>query len=92
MKSSTYGDSSGMPATPEKALCGSVSAKAAQDDAYVCGRVDEQKRWEDALRRTWRLINPMRPAGPPGSYARGFDSGVSTALETLIANLTPNTN
>jgi ABC-type hemin transport system ATPase subunit len=27
MKSSTYDDSSGMPATPEKALCGSVSAK-----------------------------------------------------------------
>jgi hypothetical protein len=26
MKSSTYDDSSGMPATPEKALCGSVSA------------------------------------------------------------------
>jgi hypothetical protein len=27
MKSSTYDESSGMPATPEKALCGSVSAK-----------------------------------------------------------------
>jgi hypothetical protein len=27
MKSSTYDDSSGMPATPEKALCGNVSAK-----------------------------------------------------------------
>jgi hypothetical protein len=30
MKSSTYDDSSGMPATPEKALCGSVSAKKVQ--------------------------------------------------------------
>jgi hypothetical protein len=29
MKSTTYDDSSGMPATPEKALCGSVSAKTA---------------------------------------------------------------
>jgi hypothetical protein len=27
MKSSTYSVSSGMPATPEKALCGNVSAK-----------------------------------------------------------------
>jgi hypothetical protein len=27
MKSTTYDESSGMPATPEKALCGSVSAK-----------------------------------------------------------------
>jgi antirestriction protein len=30
MKSNTYDDSSGMPATPEKALCGSVSAKTWQ--------------------------------------------------------------
>jgi hypothetical protein len=29
MESTTYDDSSGMPATPEKALCGSVSAKTA---------------------------------------------------------------
>jgi hypothetical protein len=39
MKSSTYDDSSGMPATPEKALCGSVSAKkrlALLERAFSC--------------------------------------------------------
>ena len=30
MKSSTYDDSSGVPATPERALCGSVSANEAE--------------------------------------------------------------
>jgi hypothetical protein len=43
MKSSTYDESSGVPATPEKALCGSVSAKMdyrrVLDEGYLylCG-------------------------------------------------------
>ena len=40
MKSSTYGDSSGMPATPEKALCGSVSAKEPDWNIPRCGYCD----------------------------------------------------
>jgi hypothetical protein len=40
MKSSTYDDSSGMPATPEKALCGSVSAKRMVGEATLCPQCD----------------------------------------------------
>lgn len=48
-------------------------------------------RWEAALRQTWQMVDPLRPAGTPGSYARGQDSGIVAALTTLRANLkTPN--
>lgn len=51
----------------------------------------ERKRWEEALRLTWRMVDPLRPAGTPGSYARGQESGIVAALTTLRANLkTPN--
>lgn len=48
-------------------------------------------RWEAALRQTWQMVDPLNPAGTPGSYARGQDSGIVAALNTLRANLkTPN--
>lgn len=48
-------------------------------------------RWQDAMRQTWQMVDPLRPAGTPGSYARGQDSGIVAALTTLRANLkTPN--
>lgn len=48
-------------------------------------------RWQDALRQTWQMVDPLKPAGTPGSYARGQDSGIVAALTTLRANLkTPN--
>jgi len=48
-------------------------------------------RWRAALRQTWQMVDPLKPAGTPGSYARGQDSGITAALTTLPANLkTPN--
>jgi hypothetical protein len=62
MKSSTYDDSSGMPATPEKALCGSVSAKTRDGtDGWleaaiaweVCASIHEKyAKGKDALYKT----------------------------------------
>jgi len=34
-------------------------------------------------------VDPLKPAGTPGSYARGQDSGIVAALTTLRANLKP---
>lgn len=46
----------------------------------------ERERWEKALRLTWQMIDPLKPAGTPSSYARGFDAGVAAALITLREN------
>lgn len=49
------------------------------------------QHWENALRQTWQMVDPLKPAGQPGSYARGQDGGIVAALTTLRANLkTPN--
>ena len=49
------------------------------------------KDWEEAVRKTWQMVDPLKPAGRPGSYARGHDQGIVDALTTLRANLkTPN--
>ena len=49
----------------------------------------ETARWEEALRLTWQMVDPVKPAGQPGSYTRGQDSGIVAALTTLRANLKP---
>jgi hypothetical protein len=37
------------------------------------------------------MVDPLKPAGTPGSYARGQDTGIVAALTTLRENLkTPN--
>jgi hypothetical protein len=51
MKSSTYDDSSGMPATPEKALCGNVSAKD--------GAMDYRRMLEDGYKETSNFSGMM---------------------------------
>ena len=51
----------------------------------------ETARWEEAMRLTWQMVDPLKPAGQPGSYWRGQDAGIVAALTTLRANLkTPN--
>jgi hypothetical protein len=47
----------------------------------------ERQRWERALKQTWQAIDPLKPAGQPGSYARGYDNGFAAALEVLRGNL-----
>jgi hypothetical protein len=43
------------------------------------------------MRQTWQMVDPLKPAGTPGSYARGQDTGIVAALTTLRENLkTPN--
>ena len=66
--------------------------KAETEAALLRAALDEEtKRWEEALRLTWQMVDPFKPAGTPGSYARGQDSGIVAALTTLRANLkTPN--
>ena len=47
----------------------------------------ERERWERALKQTWQAIDPLKPAGQPGSYARGYDNGFAAALQVLRGNL-----
>ena len=47
----------------------------------------ERQRWERALKQTWQAIDPLKPAGQPGSYARGYDNGFAAALQVLRGNL-----
>jgi hypothetical protein len=49
----------------------------------------ERKRWEAAMHQTWQMVDPLKPAGQPGSYWRGQDAGIAAALTTLRANLKP---
>ena len=68
------------------------AVKAETEAALLRAALDaETARWEQALRLTWQMVGPLKPAGTPGSYARGQDSGIVAALTTLRANLkTPN--
>jgi len=68
------------------------AVKAETEAALLRAALDaETARWEDAMRLTWQMVDPLKPAGSPGSYARGQDSGIVAALTTLRANLkTPN--
>ena len=66
--------------------------KAETEAALLRAALDaETARWEEALRQTWQMVDPLKPAGQPGSYWRGQDAGIVAALTTLRANLkTPN--
>lgn len=64
--------------------------KAETEAALLRAALDaETARWEEALRLTWQMVDPLKPAGTPGSYARGQESGIVAALTTLRANLKP---
>ena len=58
--------------------------------AWLAWQANE-RRWNAALKQTWQMVDPLKPAGQPGSYWRGQDVGIVAALNTLRANLkTPN--
>jgi hypothetical protein len=42
--------------------------------------------FEEAMRQTWQMVDPIRPAGQPGSYYRGEHNGVIAALKTMRDN------
>jgi hypothetical protein len=66
--------------------------KAETEAALLRAALDaETARWEEAMRLTWQMVDPFKPAGEAGSYWRGQDAGIVAALTTLRANLkTPN--
>lgn len=45
-----------------------------------------REAFEQAMRETWQMIDPLRPCGQPGSYARGEYNGIIAALRTLREN------
>jgi hypothetical protein len=47
----------------------------------------ERERWEEAMRKTWRMVDILRPPGAPGSYARGEHNGIVSALTTMRENV-----
>lgn len=60
--------------------------KAETEAALLRAALDaETARWEEALRLTWQMVDPLKPAGQPGSYWRGQDAGIVAALTTLRA-------
>lgn len=62
--------------------------KAETEAALLRAALDaETARWEEAVRLTWQMVDPLKPAGEPGSYYRGQDAGIVAALTTLRANL-----
>ena len=64
--------------------------KAETEAALLRAALDaETARWEEAMRLTWKMVDPFNPAGQPGSYWRGQDAGIVAALTTLRANLKP---
>lgn len=67
-------------ATADDALMAAIRAYAAAEVQK------ERKRWEKALAQAGRMVDPLNPAGTPGSYARGFDVGVETTLRTVREN------
>lgn len=67
---------SDLPAERER-LRAAVAAAVAQ----------ERAAWETALKQAWRMVDPLKPAGSPGSYARGQDAGIVAALRTVTDNL-----
>jgi hypothetical protein len=46
---------------------------------------DEDARLRKASAAVWAMIDPMRPSGQPGSYARGEYNGIVAAARTLDA-------
>ena len=59
---------------------------AAERDALRAELDAERSAWGKAMSQAWRMVDPFNPAGVPGSYARGQDSGITSALTTVRAN------
>lgn len=66
-----------------KLLTAERDALQANLDAAVLA---ERERWKSACKSTWGMVDPLHPAGVPGSYARGNYQGIVDALTTINAN------
>lgn len=58
-------------------------------EGYIAGRASQPPRvdYPAAIRLTWEMIDPTRPSGQEGSYARGRHNGICDALHQLAANI-----
>lgn len=64
-----------------------MSGTSGEWEAYRAGAAASEAQWERALRLAWNMVDQLRPAGQPGSYARGQDAGIVAALKTVRENL-----
>lgn len=64
-----------------------MSGTSGEWEAYRAGVMAAEAQWERALRLAWNMVDPLQPAGRPGSYARGQDNGIVAALKTVRDNL-----
>jgi hypothetical protein len=60
------------------------------EDKMVADAVERERArcnaaFEQAMRETWQMIDPIRPP-PPGTYALGEHNGIAAALRTLRDN------
>jgi hypothetical protein len=63
-----------------------LELEAAHEDASgaILQAVEaERARWKEAMRKTWCMVDILRPPGTPGSYARGEHNGIVASLTTL---------
>lgn len=45
-----------------------------------------RQAFERAMEQTWGMVDPLKPAGQPGSYWRGEYNGIVGSLQTLREN------
>ena len=66
------------------ALLAAIDAFAAP--AVERGVAEERAAFDAALKQTWKMVDPLKPCGQPGSYARGEYNGICAALTTMREN------
>lgn len=64
-----------------------TAALADRERAIAEAVAAERKVWEESVTQVWRTVDPFRTAGEPGSYARGMDNGIASALTAVRANV-----
>lgn len=64
-----------------------TSGTSGEWDAWQAGVEAARSRLQMAMWETWQMIDPVRPPGTPGSYARGEHNGIAAALTTLKQNV-----
>lgn len=79
-------------AGPGDNWCGSCAVCGVMQPLYTAAQLaaavaEEREAWEKAIKLALLTVDPLRPAGQPGSYARGNDNGFLAAVETIRANL-----
>lgn len=56
-----------------------------EEKGYTTGLRDGTQAFEQAMKQTWQMIDPIRPP-PAGTYAMGEHNGIAAALRTVRDN------